>query len=346
MISVIVPVYNVEKYLSKCIDSIIHQTYVELEIVLVVDGSADKCSAICDHYLTMDSRIQVIHKKNGGVSSARNIGIQASNGDYICFVDSDDWLPRNSIELLFSKAKQFNADLVYGGMKVIGNYSITRPQIPSLTVKVKEDAEAWLSFIDLHIGMPWAQLFKKEILDTYNIRFPEQVKVSEDTLFVLEVLAHCEIVCSICETVYIYNCFQKTSAAKRYFPEHNEWKRMCIEKYKFVLKDMDNDRAEYLLSKKAQLFLSALCEQCVKYMHGNRLDKILKIAEAYEMIKPYISCSDEAGVANILSQKNGAEIIYDQYNEHNAGIKAGLADAFRVPMQHAKYYWYYKIGMS
>lgn len=92
LISVIVPVYNVKNYLCKCVDSIINQTYNNLEIILVDDGSTDGSGAICDEYVLKDSRVKVIHKENGGVSSARNLGIAQAGGEYICFVDSDDWL--------------------------------------------------------------------------------------------------------------------------------------------------------------------------------------------------------------------------------------------------------------
>lgn len=99
LISVIVPVYNVENYLCKCVDSIINQTYNNLEIILVDDGSTDGSASICDEYVLKDSRVKVIHKENGGVSSARNIGIAEASGEYICFVDSDDWLELDYFEI-------------------------------------------------------------------------------------------------------------------------------------------------------------------------------------------------------------------------------------------------------
>ena len=100
MISVIVPVYNVEKYLDNCVESIVNQTYKDLEIILVDDGSPDNCPAMCDEWAKKDSRIRVIHKENGGVSSARNIGLDNVTGEYIGFVDSDDYLESNMYELL------------------------------------------------------------------------------------------------------------------------------------------------------------------------------------------------------------------------------------------------------
>lgn len=111
LISIIVPVYNVEKYLNRCIDSIINQTYKNLEIILVDDGSPDNCGMICDEYAKKDDRIKVIHKKNGGLSDARNNGIKIANGNYIGFVDSDDWIAPNMYEKLYYALVDNNADI-------------------------------------------------------------------------------------------------------------------------------------------------------------------------------------------------------------------------------------------
>ena len=99
-ISVIVPVYNVEKYLTQCIESILSQTYQEFELLLIDDGSEDNSGSICDHYSNIDSRVHVFHKENGGVSSARNMGIEHAKGEWVCFVDSDDWIDKDTFEYI------------------------------------------------------------------------------------------------------------------------------------------------------------------------------------------------------------------------------------------------------
>ena len=116
-ISIIVPIYNVEKYLRKCIDSILNQSYDNLQIILVDDGSPDNCPKICDEYLNKDNRIQVIHKSNGGLSSARNAGIKVANGKYIAFIDSDDYIELNMIEKLVNAIEKSNADLCICGIR-------------------------------------------------------------------------------------------------------------------------------------------------------------------------------------------------------------------------------------
>ena len=111
LISVVIPVYKVEQYIHECVDSVIAQTYKNLDIILVDDGSPDSCPAICDEYAERDNRIRVIHKKNGGLSSARNAGIDIARGEYICFVDSDDYVSEIYVEQLYTTLKESGADM-------------------------------------------------------------------------------------------------------------------------------------------------------------------------------------------------------------------------------------------
>ena len=114
LVSVVVPVYKVEKYLRKCVDSIVNQSYQNLEIILVDDGSPDMCGKICDEYAQKDSRIKVVHKKNGGLSDARNEGIKNVNGDYLMFVDSDDYISKEYVKLMLDVAQETNGDIIIG----------------------------------------------------------------------------------------------------------------------------------------------------------------------------------------------------------------------------------------
>ena len=118
-ISVIVPVYKVEKYLKRCVESIVQQTYQNIEIILVDDGSPDRCPEMCDEYARRDARIKVIHKSNGGLSDARNAGLNIASGDYISFVDSDDWIEEDFIEILYKNMKKENADISIIGYTLI-----------------------------------------------------------------------------------------------------------------------------------------------------------------------------------------------------------------------------------
>lgn len=118
LISVIVPVYNVERYLENCVSCILKQTYTKLEIILVDDGSPDRCGIVCDSFAEKDSRIRVIHKENGGLSDARNVGLDVATGEYILFVDSDDYIPKDSIEYLYNSLKANKADIAVGKLKM------------------------------------------------------------------------------------------------------------------------------------------------------------------------------------------------------------------------------------
>lgn len=114
-ISIIIPVYQVEAYLPKCLNSVIRQTYKNLEIILIDDGSKDRCGRICDEYAKRDSRIRVIHKENAGVANARNDGIKYATGDFISFIDSDDWIAGDAYEILYQGLKKYGADCAVGG---------------------------------------------------------------------------------------------------------------------------------------------------------------------------------------------------------------------------------------
>lgn len=119
IISIIVPVYKVENYINRCIDSILKQTYTNFELILVDDGSPDNCPEICDTYAKMDSRIEVIHKKNGGLSNARNIGLKKAQGDYVLFVDSDDFIEKDTCEIFINLTNQYDVDIVTGEVQQI-----------------------------------------------------------------------------------------------------------------------------------------------------------------------------------------------------------------------------------
>ena len=128
LVSIVIPIYNVEKYIEKCLDSVIKQTYKNIEIILVDDGSPDNCGKICDSYANNDKRIQVIHKENGGLSDARNVGIERANGKYITFVDSDDYIELDYIEYLYTLIKKYNTKISLCKVNVVYNEKDTNLQ--------------------------------------------------------------------------------------------------------------------------------------------------------------------------------------------------------------------------
>lgn len=191
-VSIVVPIYNVEKYLEQCIDSIINQTLKDIEIILVDDGSPDNCPQICDDYAKKDSRIKVVHKKNGGLSSARNAGIEVATGDYIGFVDSDDYIELDMYEKMYSIAIENNVDFVmsdYYRVSDGGKVIATLDMDEGIYEKNKIKRDIFPTLImgdDINYGSllaVWHCLYKRELLEKNNLIFDEEVKYSEDNLF-------------------------------------------------------------------------------------------------------------------------------------------------------------------
>lgn len=170
-ISVIVPVYKVEKYLDRCIESIVNQTYPDFELILVDDGSPDGSPILCDKWAEKDSRVHVIHKKNGGASSARNAGLEIAKGNWIAFADSDDWLDRTALKTLYDLANQYNVPMAIGGMRVVQKYtdaSIVMKQ----NAKVLSNADLMSRFFRLN-GEPdthsvCGAIIRRDILEDYS----------------------------------------------------------------------------------------------------------------------------------------------------------------------------------
>lgn len=184
LISVIVPIYNVEKYLDKCIQSIIGQTYKNLEIILVDDGSKDNSGKICDKYAKEDSRIKVIHKKNGGMSDARNKGLEAASGKYIQFVDSDDYMAENMMEILHKDLIENDADISLCAHYIVReNEFSTDASYEKIVYTNREAIEEFL--LDTKIrSYVWNKMFKKSLFD--NIKFPTG-RVFEDLLTISKI---------------------------------------------------------------------------------------------------------------------------------------------------------------
>lgn len=180
LISVIVPIYKVEDYIQKCIDSIIKQTYNKLEIILVDDGSPDNCGKICDGYALKDKRIKVIHKTNGGLSDARNAGINIAKGQYITFVDSDDYIDSKMIETLYTCILKYQADISVIAFEKIDRErkTIKRNEDNYINVFSKIEGIKYLFYENSSIGnYAWNKMYKKELFN--NIRYPENRKMED-----------------------------------------------------------------------------------------------------------------------------------------------------------------------
>lgn len=236
-VSVIVPIYNVERYLRKCIDSIINQSYRNLEIILVDDGSPDNCGKICDEYSTRDMRVKVIHKTNGGLSDARNAGMRIASGDYFAFVDSDDWIEPQMFERLVNNSIIFEADISVGG--VVDLLEEDNRYIPfkstfdgKLTNYVLEKEDAMKKYF-LGSWSAWDKIYKKSVFD--GIWYPKG-EINEDEAIVLQLLDRCKNVCYTNEVFYNYVTRPKSSSitATAFSPKKIAWYEHCKANLEFV----------------------------------------------------------------------------------------------------------------
>ena len=215
MISVIVPIYKVEKHLKKCIVSITEQTNRNIEIILVNDGSPDGCPEICNEFAKKDSRIKVINKENGGLVSARKAGLAAASGEYIAFVDGDDYLKPTAMEIIEAAIKKHSPDMVlFEFLSILPSDEIKSSQNFFAEYAQKAELSEKLYPTMLYAGefykfgiMPscWSKVFKKEILERELSEVNNDIKMGEDAAFTYPCLLDAKSVCMIGEPLYCYN---------------------------------------------------------------------------------------------------------------------------------------------
>lgn len=243
LVSVIVPIYKVEDYLPRCVDSILRQTHRELEIILVDDGSPDGCGAICEAYARKDGRIRVIHKPNGGLSDARNAGLDIAAGDYVYFLDSDDWIADDAIAALISHMDG-SVDIVMGCAVDVqekdGQLIETAFSVPVGTLRQMDRIEAMRD--DLLGGWAaWNKLYKRALFRT--IRFPVG-KINEDEAILLHVLDLCDRVVRVGHPTYYYFLRANSITTTSFSEKKMDWFDNCVNNYAFI-----RDRYPQLLAE-------------------------------------------------------------------------------------------------
>ena len=298
MISVIVPVYNTEKYLDRCIQSILAQTYTDFELLLIDDGSTDLSGEICDKYAEQDSRVKVFHKENGGVSSARNLGLDKANGDWVTFVDADDWVPTLYLNNLSDNTN--SADFVVSIVGENDNISYQGSIIKKLEANLIGDyIEAATNFLTW--SSPWAKIYKRTILEEKNIRFDERLFSGEDLVFVLEYMC---IVRSILVKESCGYCYTETRGLSKREMNYNEinlvvekiiYNISCLE-YKYhidLTKWKVNSIWNYITKYKVPNNLSSLYNDIKQlsrkqYMQQIVLDRIVVPKGVYRKIFDFL----------------------------------------------------------
>lgn len=281
-VSVIIPVYNVEKYVNRCVESIIAQTYKDIEIILVDDGSKDNSGKMCDELSKKDDRIKAFHKENGGLGSARNYGFERSSGKFILFLDSDDFVERNTIEKLI---KFSDYDIVCCGFDRVDEetkkvYSREMINMPFEELEINDNTICEAAFLS---PSGWGKLFKRELIE--NIRFSENKKSVEDTLFYIEVIP-------------------KTKKIK--YVKEVLWHYMV----------RSNSLIMSLTEEKADLFENNLLQIKEKYMKSNYNEKIFNFLTLQVFIHNCISIPSRLYNNKDVDIKNRLKHI-KKYMNHN-----------------------------
>ena len=299
LISVIVPVYNVEQYLPKCIDTIVNQTYQNLEIILIDDGSTDNSGKMCDEYLSNDNRIKVIHKENGGLSDARNIGLNIATGKYITFVDSDDYIDKNYVEILYNLLVKNDADISVGR-----NYR----EYPEKTVNMginkemlltNEEALEKLLYEDDFDTSAWAKLYKKDLFN--DIRFPKN-RIYEDMATTYKLIDKASKIYLGSYPIYHY-IVRGSSLSNQNYTEKN-WDLILSneEMSKYILKkypDLTNAVKRRMVKSYLYVLIALICFEkkptedyykLIKYVKENRKE-VLKDKKVSKKDRIYIYLS-------------------------------------------------------
>lgn len=203
LVSIIIPVYKVENYLRRCVDSVIKQTYDNIEIILVDDGSPDNCPLMCDEYAQKDKRVKVIHKSNGGLSDARNCGMKAATGEYITFVDSDDYVAYNYIEVLVNHAVKNEADIVCAGIEIVDEFEVTYAYRKSNTDFIINSVEAVEKLFrdEFPYNYSCGKLYHRGLWEC--ISFPKN-RLYEDMATTYRVVSKAKKINGIIDTLYFY----------------------------------------------------------------------------------------------------------------------------------------------
>ena len=200
MVSVIVPIYKIPEYLSCCIDSILAQTYPDFELILVDDGSPDDCGRICDEYAERDVRIKVIHKKNGGLTSARNAGLSEASGDWIMHIDGDDWIEPDMIESLIEAAQVTGADLVFGDFTKYGPYAGYH-KLPTWSSDKRESMSKYIAYMMTTI---WGSIAKRSLYADHSLKSPEGISYCEDFHLIVRLCHFAKKVVNVHRPFYHY----------------------------------------------------------------------------------------------------------------------------------------------
>ncbi len=291
-ISIIIPIYNADKYLSTCIESVLKQTYPRFELLLIDDGSTDNSASICDQYARQDARISVIHQANAGVSATRNIGLEKAQGEYVTFIDADDTISPTYL----SDFLPCSTDLAIQGV-ILQNKKGNKTYQQLSSSYIVSETKLIKAFVDAEITSntkgPVAKLFKRNIIETYHLVFDPQYSYGEDHLFVLNFIKHCHSIAIIDKCNYTYFLQNENSLTNKHLP-YNPLALYAREAYQLrqeLIAQLGIEHDEYnrfILEERAHLIYQSIYSlYTVKGNHGKaeRLAFIDSVSNCdYEMV--------------------------------------------------------------
>lgn len=289
LISVVIPIYKVEDFLNRCIETVVNQTYNNLEIVLVDDGSPDTCGDICETWKHRDHRISVIHQKNGGLSAARNAGIDISNGQYITFVDSDDWISCDYVEYLYGLIKRYEADLAIGGYvrtNIVDESIFLADCVSEKTISGRDFLLKVLKVnTQENVQYAWGKLYKN--FKNTSLRFPVGL-IDEDVPTTFKYGNMCDKVVLSTKKIYAYydnsNSILRKQFNRNRFDLLEVWK--IIESY--AKNNCDNEIYNYARANFFRANFGILCNICTEDCNPNDVEYIrTKEKEALEILKKH-----------------------------------------------------------
>lgn len=293
LVSIIVPIYNVEEYLDSCINSIVNQTYENIEVVLVDDGSTDKCGAICDKWSKKDSRIKVIHKENGGISDARNKGINIAKGSFYVFVDSDDIVTNDMVETLMFYQQKYSSDIVQGMFKDFINEEDVIVDNEKAKCTVINGIDAIKNMYDIKNGIRstvvWNKLYKAELFK--ELRFPKG-KIHEDEFTVYKLYYKSSKVILLDKIVYLYRKRPESTMGKGFNLNRFYWLEANEERIKFF---EDNINDEMLIEKAIEEYGNRVMEYHYllnKHYKNDKKNSGILLDKAKDIKKRYLKCKN------------------------------------------------------
>ena len=313
MISIIVPVYNAQPFLERCLKSILGQTYKDIQLVLVDDGSVDRSGQICDEFAAKDSRILVIHQKNAGVSAARNAGLQAATGEYIGFVDADDYIAPDMYEQALNQLGDHDM-VMWDAVTVWPDGKTQADTIDLLKTDSSLQKKDWSpDLLRYMAGAVWRCLYRRELLE--DVRFPVGIKLSEDRLFNMEAMGKAQSLAYFKQGLY-YRVVREGSACNRYHGDKFEKSLLAMEYADKIIEKYwtEEYRAVYVRAFVIDGALAAIREICSpEYPGKSRLKAIRAVAGQEPLRAAFGECPPEGLREKLLDRKMARALMALMY---------------------------------